>query len=293
MRGSSALVGMWSKMQDLFIALDRAFYLLDLEPEVVDPIDPTPFPSPLTEVRWQDVQFGYDVDQPILTGIDLSANAGSVTAVVGTTGAGKSTLMSLLLRLYDTDRGQVLINGIDIKDITVDDVRTHISIALQKNVLFAETVANNIAYATTDASRADVEAAARIACADEFIGEMTKGYDTELGERGGKLSAGQRQRLTIARAVVRDTPVLILDEPTASLDARTEHQVLANLAEWGTDKVIFIITHRLSTVRSADQIAFMEGGRIVEIGSHDALMQIEGGHYRSFVVAETGIGETP
>ena len=120
---------------------------------------------------------------------------------------------------------------------------------------------------------------------------MVKGYDTELGERGGKLSAGQRQRLTIARAVVRDTPILILDEPTASLDARTEHQVLANLAEWGREKIIFVVTHRLSTVRNSDQIAFMKDGQIVEIGNHDELMQIEDGQYHSFVVAETGIGE--
>ena len=291
MGGTNWLVRIWSTMQDLFIALDRAFYLLDLEPEVNDPEEPKAFPATIQDVRWQDVQFGYSTDQPVLTGVDLKAAAGTVTAIVGTTGTGKSTLMSLLLRLYDVDRGQVTINGVDVKDLTIEDLRTNISIALQKNVLFADTVANNISYATTDASRADVEEAARIACADEFIEEMANGYDTELGERGGKLSAGQRQRLTIARAVVRDTPILILDEPTASLDARTEHQVLANLAAWGSDKIIFIITHRLSTVRNADQIAFMESGRIVETGSHEELMRIEDGLYHSFVVAETGIGE--
>ncbi|HAK53775.1 MAG TPA: hypothetical protein DCM54_18000 [Gammaproteobacteria bacterium] len=291
MGGTNWLVRIWSTMQDLFIALDRAFYLLDLKPEVVDPDDPKPFPAPIREVQWQDVQFSYQEDQPVLTGIDLQAAAGTVTAIVGTTGTGKSTLMSLLLRLYDVNRGQVMINDVDVKDLTIEDLRSNISIALQKNVLFADTVANNIAYATTDASRADIEEAARIACADEFVQEMVKGYDTELGERGGKLSAGQRQRLTIARAVVRDTPILILDEPTASLDARTEHQVLANLAEWGREKIIFVITHRLSTVRNADQIAFMKDGQIVETGNHDELMQIEDGQYRSFVVAETGIGE--
>ena len=292
MASSTSLVRMWSTMQDLFIALDRAFYLLDLEPEVVDPDDPKQFPTPIREVQWQDVQFSYEEDQTVLTGIDLQAGAGSVTAIVGTTGTGKSTLMSLLLRLYDVNRGQVTINNIDVKDLTIEDLRTNIAIALQKNVLFADTVANNIAYSTIDASRADIEEAARIACADEFIIEMAKGYDTELGERGGKLSAGQRQRLTIARAVVRNTPILILDEPTASLDARTEHQVLANLAEWGKEKIIFVITHRLSTVRNADQIAFMEDGQIVETGSHEELMRIDGGRYQSFVVAETGIGES-
>ena len=291
MGGTNWLVRIWSTMQDLFIALDRAFYLLDLKPEVVDPDDPKPFPAPIREVQWQDVQFSYQKEQPVLTGIDLQAAAGTVTAIVGTTGAGKSTLMSLLLRLYDVNRGQVMINDVDVKDLTIEDLRSNIAIALQKNVLFADTVANNIAYSTTDASRADIEEAARIACADEFVQEMVKGYDTELGERGGKLSAGQRQRLTIARAVVRDTPILILDEPTASLDARTEHQVLANLAEWGREKIIFVVTHRLSTVRNADQIAFMKDGQIVETGNHDELMQIEDGQYHSFVVAETGIGE--
>tara|TARA_B100000530_G_scaffold313277_1_gene241503 strand:- start:298 stop:1179 length:882 start_codon:yes stop_codon:yes gene_type:complete len=291
MGGTNWLVRIWSTMQDLFIALDRAFYLLDLKPEVVDPDDPKPFPAPIREVQWQDVQFSYQEEQPVLTGIDLQAAAGTVTAIVGTTGAGKSTLMSLLLRLYDVNRGQVMINDVDVKDLTIEDLRSNIAIALQKNVLFADTVANNIAYSTTDASRADIEEAARIACADEFVQEMVKGYDTELGERGGKLSAGQRQRLTIARAVVRDTPILILDEPTASLDARTEHQVLANLAEWGREKIIFVVTHRLSTVRNSDQIAFMKDGQIVEIGNHDELMQIEDGQYHSFVVAETGIGE--
>ena len=170
--------------------------------------------------------------------------------------------------------------------MTVDDVRANTSIALQKNTLFAGTVANNIGYAAANAKRADLKAAARIACADEFVEAMPKGYDTELGERGGKLSAGQRQRLSIARAIVRDTQILILDEPTASLDARTEQQVLANLAEWGRGKVIFLITHRLSTIRNADEIAFLEDGRIVEHGRHDDLMSREGGKYRSFVNAE-------
>ena len=137
------------------------------------------------------------------------------------------------------------------------------------------------------ASRADVEAAAGVACADEFIEAMADGYDSELGDRGSKLSAGQRQRLTIARAVIRNRPILILDEPTASLDAVTEQRVMANLAEWGRDKVVFLITHRLSTIRNADQIAFLEDGRIVETGSHDELMNIDGGRYRDFVLAET------
>ncbi|MCY3621943.1 MAG: ABC transporter ATP-binding protein [Gammaproteobacteria bacterium] len=280
------LLGIWMRMQDLFLALERAFFLLDLEPDVTDPADPVPFPAPIETVAWRSVRFGYEAGKDVLAGIDLAASAGTVTAIVGGTGAGKSTLMNLLLRLYDPDQGTVSINDVDIRDMAVSDLRAHVGIALQKNVLFAATVANNIAFGTPKANRAAIETAAKVACAEDFIFEMANGYDTELGERGGKLSSGQRQRLSIARAVVRDTPVLILDEPTASLDARTEQRVLANLAEWGRDRVIFLITHRLSTIRNADRIALVEDGRIVEHGTHDQLIAADG-RYRAFVDAET------
>ena len=157
---------------------------------------------------------------------------------------------------------------------------------MQQNVLFTDSVANNIAYARDDASRDDIEQAARVACADEFIAEIPGGYDAELGDRGGKLSTGQRQRISIARAIVRDTPVLILDEPTASLDAATEHLVLDNIAEWGRDRVVLLITHRLSTIKTADQIAFIEDGAVAEFGTHDELMALAEGSYRRFVEAE-------
>ena len=281
------LLGIWMRMQDLFIALERAFYLLDLEPEITDPEDPVPFPVPVENVAWRGVHFGYDEDKNVLAGADLEARVGTVTAIVGGTGAGKSTLMSLLLRLYDPEAGTVSVNGVDLRDMAVSDLRANVGIALQKNVLFASTVAENIAFGTPRAERVDVEAAARVACADEFIRTMADGYDTELGERGGKLSSGQRQRLSIARAVVRNTPVLILDEPTASLDARTEQRVLENLAQWGRGRIIFLITHRLSTIRNADRIALVEGGRIVEHGTHEELMADAAGRYRAFVEAET------
>ena len=281
------LLSIWMRMQDLFIALERAFYLLDLEPEITDPHDPVPFPTPVENVAWRGVRFGYHEDKDVLAGVDLEAHVGTVTAIVGGTGAGKSTLMSLLLRLYDPVAGTVSVNGVDLRDMAVSDLRSNVGIALQKNVLFASTVAENIAFGTPGAERVDVEAAARVACADEFILGMANGYDTELGERGGKLSSGQRQRLSIARAVVRNTPVLILDEPTASLDARTEQRVLDNLAQWGRGRIIFLITHRLSTIKNADRIALVEGGRIVEHGTHEELMADADGRYRAFVDAET------
>jgi len=285
--GMRGLLGIWMRMQDLFLALERAFFLLDIEPEVDDPENPLPFPIRVARVRWHNVVFGYNPDQPILRGIDLEAGAGSITAIVGATGSGKSTLMSLLLRLYDPDSGRIEVNDVDLRDMAVDDVRRHAAIALQKNVLFANTIANNIGFGNPTAEPAAIETAATIACAHDFIEAQSEGYNTELGERGAKLSAGQRQRLSIARAVLRDAPILILDEPTASLDAQTEQRVLANLTTWGNDKIIFLITHRLSTIRNADQIAFLEDGRIVEIGSHDELTRLENGRYRAFVETET------
>ena len=269
------------------VGLDRAFYLLELEPEVVDAEDAAPMPAPIRDVTYDNVHFEYESGKPVLEGVTLEARAGTVTAIVGATGSGKSTLTSMLLRLYDPDEGSVTVNGVDLRAIQMDDLRANVAIALQKNVLFANTVAENIGYATESASREDIEAAATIACAHDFIEKMENGYDTELGERGGKLSTGERQRLTIARAIVRDTPILILDEPTASLDAETEHEVLSGLAEWGRERVLFLVTHRLSTIRNADQIAFIEGGRIVEVGDHDTLMANPDGRYRAFVAAET------
>ena len=274
-------------VQDLTVGLKRAFYLLDLEPEITEPENPRAFPAKLEGVRFDGVTFSYEPGREILSGVNLAARAGTVTAIVGGTGSGKSTLMSLLLRLYDPEAGSVLINNVDLREMSIKDIRSNVAIALQQNVLFALSVADNICYGQDDLDEAAVVRAAKVACADEFIMEMPDGYATELGERGGKLSTGQRQRLSIARAVLRDTPILILDEPTASLDAETEQKVIRNLAEWGRNRVVFIITHRLSTIRNADQIAFLEDGEIREIGSHEELLE-QAGAYSQFVQAESG-----
>ena len=281
----------WATVQDLVAGLKRAFFLLDLEPEVVDVESPQAFPEKLKEVRIENIEFGYQPDRMILKGASLSAKTGTVTAIVGATGSGKSTLMSMLLRLYNPDAGAVLVNEVALSQMSAEDVRSNVSIALQQNVLFATSVADNIRYGRSDIDQGQVTAAAQVACADEFVRAMPDGYDTELGERGGKLSTGQRQRISIARAVLRDTPILILDEPTASLDAETERRVMANLGEWGRERVVFIITHRLSTIRNADQIAFLEDGVIKELGSHQQLLA-QNGAYAEFVAAELGTDET-
>ena len=276
----------WFRAIDMATGLNRAYYLLDLKPEVEEKAGALPMPAPIDEVRYENVAFSYETEQPVLRDVSLSARVGTITAIVGATGSGKSTLMSLLLRLYDPDAGAISVNGSDLKDLSIDSIRQNVSIALQQNVLFATTVAENISYAARDVTAEKIREAARVACAHEFIEDMADGYETELGERGGKLSSGQRQRLSIARAIIRDTPILILDEPTASLDAETEHQVLENLHNWGQQRVLFVITHRLSTIRNADQIAFLKDGQITEVGSHEELIAIPDGDYRTFVTAE-------
>ncbi len=281
------LAEIWSIAQDVLIGLKRSFYLLDLKPEIQETDTPTDFPNPIEQINFTDVWFGYNREERILKGVNLTATTGTITAIVGGSGTGKSTAMSLLLRLYDPLQGAITINDINLKSLSINSLRNHTAIALQQNVLFAMSVRDNIAYGLEGVSDLDIETAARVACADEFIRELPMGYETELGERGGKLSTGQRQRLSIARAILRDTPILILDEPTASLDAETEQRVIRNLSEWGQNRIVFIITHRLSTIRNAHQIAFLEEGYIKELGSHDTLMS-ENGPYRHYVVAEQG-----
>ena len=241
--------------------------------------------------------FAYEPDRPVLTGASFAAESGTITAIVGPTGSGKSTLMGLLLRLYDPEAGAVSIDGIDLRAYTVASVRGNIAIALQENVLFGMSVRDNIRYAAPDADEREVGEAIRIACMEDYVDALPDGLDTVLGDRGGRISTGQRQRLSIARAVVRNTPLLILDEPTAALDAATENRVMTNLSEWaagrtgnGVDRrAIFLITHRISTIRRADNILYLDDGRIIENGDHDALMALEDGRYRAFVEAESNL----
>ena len=247
---------------------------------------PCPCPRWAKAFASRGVRFGYAADRPVLDGATFHAQPGTTVAIVGPSGAGKSTLLSLLLRLYEVDGGGVRAGGMDVRDIRVRDLRAAIAIVLQENALFPTSIADNIRYAAPSATDQEVEQAARTACADDFVEALPAGYATELGERGAKLSAGQRQRLSIARAVAKDAPILILDEPTASLDVATEQRVLERLAAHGKEKVIFLVTHRIGTIRRADQILFLENGRIVERGRHDELMAIADGRYAHFVQSE-------
>jgi ABC-type multidrug transport system fused ATPase/permease subunit len=281
-----ALFRTWGRTQDIAIGLDRVFEMLDLAPEVRDLPGAIPLPALRRGVRFRDVHFRYSPDRPALEGVDFEASLGSVTAIVGPTGSGKTTLMALLLRLFEPERGCIEIDGVDVRRFQVESLRRSVAMALQENLLFGTTIRENIRYAVPRAGDAAVREAARVACADEFIERQEQGYDTPLGERGTKLSTGQRQRLGIARAVLMDAPILVLDEPTASLDAETELRVLRNLARWGEGRLIFLITHRLSTIRQADRILVLEGGRVAEAGSHAELLVREGGLYRRLVERE-------
>ncbi len=286
--GSVTLANLWSLLQDMAVGLKRAFFLLDLEPEVRDRPGAVAMPPVERGVCFRDVDFAYRPDLPVLHGVSFTARPGTVTAIVGVSGAGKSTLMRLLLRLYDVDAGVIEIDGVDIRDIRVQSLRDGIGIVLQENALFPTTIADNIRFAAPNADDDAVVAAAATACADEFVRSLPEGYATELGERGAKLSTGQRQRISIARAVIKNAPILLLDEPTASLDVATERRVLERLGAWGCDKVIFLVTHRIGTIQRADRILFLEDGALVEEGDHASLMQRPDGRYRAFVTTEHG-----
>lgn len=273
-----------SVIQSASAQLRRVFEVIDAVPEIKDRPDAIKLSKVQGKIEFRDLSFQYDADRPVLRGINLKLGPGQVLAVVGRTGAGKTTMASLLLRFYDPTEGQILLDGHDLRQLQVAWLRRQVSVVLQDPILFLGTVSENIAYGRPGASRADIEAAARQAQADEFIRTLPEGYDTLLGERGVNLSGGQRQRLSIARAFLKNAPILILDEPTSALDTHTEEALLASLRELMRGRTTFVIAHRLSTVRQADTILVLENGRIAESGSHDELIRREGiyaGMFRS------------
>jgi ATP-binding cassette subfamily B protein/subfamily B ATP-binding cassette protein MsbA len=251
----------------------RVLEVLESDPDVQERPDAGPLARVRGDVRFEGVTFGYERGRGVLHGIDLEASPGQTVAIVGATGAGKSTLVSLIPRFFDPWEGAVTIDGKDLRDVRLRDLRQQVAVVLQEPFLFPMSVAENIAYGRPEATRAQIENAARAANAHDFTMNLPSGYDTVIGERGGTLSGGERQRLSIARALVKDAPILILDEPTSAVDARTEHLVVEALRRLMAGRTTFIIAHRLSTVRHADRIIVLEAGRIIETGTHEELIR--------------------
>jgi len=264
----------------------RVLDLLDTPPGIVG--GETELTDVRGELRFRDVHFGYARGAEVLRGLELLAPAGRTTAIVGSTGAGKSTIVKLLRRFYDPTEGEVSLDGRDLRSLTLPSLRKAVAVVSQDTFLFHGTVRENIAYGRPDASDADVEKAARQAEAHEFICGLADGYDTVVGERGQKLSGGQRQRISIARAILTDPPVLVLDEATSSVDNETEAAIQRSMERLAEDRTVIVIAHRLSTVRSADRIYVLDAGQVHEQGSHDDLIDRDTGIYAALWRVQTG-----
>ena len=273
---------MWTQVQSAIAGAERIFELLDEAPRVRDAGDARPLAVTAGRVELARVSFAYEPGIPVLRGVDLVAEPGRTVALVGPTGAGKTTIISLLERFYDVDAGAVTIDGQDIRTVTQDSLRGHIGIVLQDPFLFADTIRRNIRYGRPDADDDAVEAAARRARAHRFISRLPDGYDTVLQEGAVNLSRGQRQLLAIARALLKDPRILVLDEATSNVDTRTELLIQEALGELLQGRTSFVIAHRLSTVRRADVIYVIEGGRVAERGAHDELLRANGSYARIY-----------
>jgi ABC transporter fused permease/ATP-binding protein len=278
------LANLWGSLQSAAGATQRLFDILDRVPEIRDPPQPRPMPPPQGRLRLDHVTFAYPTrrEQPALVDVSLHVEPGETVAVVGRSGAGKSTLASLVYRFFDVEDGSVSVDGVDVRDVRLEDLRGRLAIVSQEPVLFSGTIHDNIAWARPDASRDDVIAAAKRAHAHEFTTGLPQGYDTVIGERGVKLSGGQRQRIAIARALLADPRLLILDEATSSLDGESEALVHDALQTLMKGRSTLVIAHRLSTVKDAHRIVVLDAGRVVDVGTHDALVRKDG-VYRTLV----------
>jgi len=277
----NALIQTYGTVQGAKAGMVRVQEVLGTDATIVDGSETFATP-PRGHVQFTGVSFRYAAGRETLHAITIDAPPGEVIAIVGPTGAGKSTLVSLLPRFYDVEQGQVSIDGIDVRRLRLTDLRRQISMVLQPPMVFPLSIRDNIAYGRPSAGQAEVERAAHMAQADGFIAELPNGYDTVIGEQGATLSEGERQRLTIARALLRDAPILILDEPTSSVDTATEAAIMQAVEELMRGRTTFVIAHRLSTVRRAAQILVMEHGTIIERGNFDELMQRRGFFYQLY-----------
>jgi ATP-binding cassette subfamily B protein/subfamily B ATP-binding cassette protein MsbA len=263
-------------LQEKFVSLQVAYNLLDTRSEIGDPPDPRPLGVVTGRVTYEDVGFSYAGRGETLKGVSFEASAGKVIGIVGPTGAGKSTLVSLLPRFYDVNQGRILLDGVDIRDVSLKELRDQISLVLQEPLLFSDTIAENIRYGRLEASMDEIVEAAKAANAHDFIMKLPDEYDTMLGERGAAISGGERQRVSLARAFLKNAPILILDEPTSSVDSRTEAVILDALDRLMIGRTTFMIAHRLSTLHDASMILVLDQGRLVEQGTREELLAAGG-----------------
>jgi ATP-binding cassette subfamily B protein len=282
-RPLNEIAQLYSSIQSALAGAERVFEIIDQVPELADAPDAQPLDEIAGDVVFDDVCFGYEEGTPVLEHVSLHAEPGQTIALVGPTGAGKTTIVNLLTRFYDIDSGSVRIDGMDIRRVKVDDLRRKLGIVLQDTYLFSATVMDNIRYGRLDATDDEVVAAARLANADQFIHRLPEGYDTPLSERGSNLSQGQRQLLAIARAILADPGILILDEATSSVDTRTEKHIQEAMLRLMEGRTSFVIAHRLSTIREADRILVVNEGEIIERGTHEELLTQRGFYHNLYV----------